>query len=140
MASISLPFSSSLLLSPLLQDKPKPTSTTTKHGDHHGSSCGVIRCAFASPAARKTSSSSSSTVSKKRLWKQGEFPGTSEAFQEGRSRKTPIKNIKKKVDRKNNAKAWANTVAEALSDLVLKKQWKQALEVPSLSFFVSFFL
>ena len=73
-----------------------------------------------------SSSSSSSAVGKKRLWKQGEFPGTSA---EGRSRKTPIKNIKKKLDRKNDAKAWANTVAEALSDLVLKKQWLQALEV-----------
>ncbi|RVW25751.1 Pentatricopeptide repeat-containing protein, chloroplastic [Vitis vinifera] len=90
----------------------------------------IVRCAFASPARRKTSStpssSSSSAVGKKRLWKQGEFPGTSA---EGRSRKTPIKNIKKKLDRKNDAKAWANTVVEALSDLVLKKQWLQALEV-----------
>lgn len=129
MASISLSFSSSLLPSPLLQDKNKAT-TATKPRDHHGSLCGVVRCAFASPARRKTSStpssSSSSAVGKKRLWKQGEFPGTSA---EGRSRRTPIKNIKKKLDRKNDAKAWANTVAEALSDLVLKKQWLQALEV-----------
>lgn len=40
-----------------------------------------------------------------------------------------IKNVKKKMDRKNNAKAWANTVTESLSDLILKKQWLQALEV-----------
>ena len=136
-ASISLSFSSSLIPSPLLQDRNKSTSAI-KHRDYNASVCGVIRCAFASPARRKSTSSSSSSsspaVGKKKLWKQGEFPGTSEAFIEGRSRKTPIKNIKKKLDRKNNVKAWANTAAEAMSDLVLKKQWLQALEVFSLLF------
>lgn len=44
-------------------------------------------------------------------------------------RKTQIKNVKKKLDRKAKAKAWVNTVTEALSDLILKKQWLRALEV-----------
>lgn len=44
-------------------------------------------------------------------------------------KKTPIKNIKKKLDKKNVAKAWANTVTEALSECIDKKQWLQALEV-----------
>ncbi|KAL3581930.1 hypothetical protein D5086_016262 [Populus alba] len=40
-----------------------------------------------------------------------------------------MKNIKKKLDRKNKAKAWVTTVAEALTDCVLKKQWLQALQM-----------
>lgn len=69
---------------------------------------------------------------KKRHWKQGEYPGVSQASVPSRSlnnKKTPIKNIKKKMDKKNEAKAWANTVTEALSECIDKKQWIQALEV-----------
>lgn len=54
------------------------------------------------------------------------------------NKKTPIKNIKKKMDRKNEAKAWANTVTEALSDCIDKKQWLQALEVMCVYMFVCF--
>nr|POE69404.1 pentatricopeptide repeat-containing protein, chloroplastic [Quercus suber] len=69
-------------------------------------------------------------VAKKKHWKQGEFPGFSETSVYGTSkRKTPLKNVKKKLDRKNNAKAWANTVTETLSELIQKKQWLQALQV-----------
>lgn len=67
---------------------------------------------------------------KKKIWKEGEFPAYSEnsipVFQKKR---TQIKNVKKKLDRKAKAKAWVNTVTESLSDLILKKQWLQALQV-----------
>lgn len=76
----------------------------------------------------------SSSPVKKRHWKQGEYPGVSQSSVPSRSvnnnsKKTPIKNIKKKMDKKNQAKSWANTVTEALSDCIDKKQWLQALEV-----------
>ncbi|KAL0367849.1 UNVERIFIED_CONTAM: Squamosa promoter-binding-like protein 1 [Sesamum radiatum] len=50
-------------------------------------------------------------------------------FSTNNKKRTPIKNIKKKLDKKNNAKAWANTVTEALSDAIDKKQWLRALQV-----------
>ncbi|KAI8561956.1 hypothetical protein RHMOL_Rhmol04G0381300 [Rhododendron molle] len=102
----------------------------------------LIRCASSSPSTTKSSSSSytKSAEQKKRHWKVGEYPGISDSSNNstrrfgnehgnGRPPKTPIKNIKKKLDRKNEAKAWANTVTEALSHLIHTKQWLQALEV-----------
>ncbi|XP_020572472.1 pentatricopeptide repeat-containing protein At3g06430, chloroplastic-like [Phalaenopsis equestris] len=65
---------------------------------------------------------------KKRHWKAGEFPGVSESSIVG-SLRPPIKNIKKKIDDRRGAKAWACTVTEALSDRIQKKQWREALEV-----------
>ncbi|XP_068659865.1 pentatricopeptide repeat-containing protein At3g06430, chloroplastic [Aristolochia californica] len=65
---------------------------------------------------------------KKRLWKEGEFPGVSETSL-SRPRKSPIKNIKKKIDDRNAAKAWVPTVTETLTDKIEKKQWEVALEV-----------
>ncbi|XP_022958882.1 pentatricopeptide repeat-containing protein At3g06430, chloroplastic-like isoform X1 [Cucurbita moschata] len=76
--------------------------------------------------ARKSPPPSSSSPVKKKHWKQGEFPGVTETFD---ARKTPLKNVKKKLDRKMNAKAWANTVTEALSEHITNKRWIQALEV-----------
>jgi hypothetical protein len=127
MASVSLSFSSSLLLHDPLSKK----STFSTNPRTQNPKSRFVRCAFAAPAkrAKPTSSSSSSSVAKKRHWKEGEFPGISQTFIPGTSKKTPIKNLKKKVDRKQNAKAWANTVTEALSELIQKKQWVQALEV-----------
>ncbi|XP_028783234.1 pentatricopeptide repeat-containing protein At3g06430, chloroplastic-like [Neltuma alba] len=126
MASISLSFSSSLLPSPISKDKCKihhiPNPVT------HNPPLRIIRCATASPSS-KTSSSSSSSVAKKRHWKVGEFPGVSETTLPGSERRTPIKNVKKKLDRKVKAKAWVNTVTECLADRIDKKQWLQALEV-----------
>ncbi|KAA8527981.1 hypothetical protein F0562_035150 [Nyssa sinensis] len=119
-SSFSLSFSYSLLPSPLSQDKTKNSTGTSKHVNSRV----VFRCAFASA----TCSSTTSSVPKKRHWKEGEYPGISETSIPPRSKRIPIKNIKKKLDRKNNAKAWANTVTEALSDRIDKKQWLEALE------------
>ncbi|KAB1213764.1 hypothetical protein CJ030_MR5G021896 [Morella rubra] len=129
MASVSLSFLSSLLLHDNLNRK--ATSGTNSRPQNLESR--FVRCAFAAPVKRttrkSTSSSSSSSPAKKMHWKKGEFPGFSETSIPGSGRKTPIKNLKKKVDRKDNAKAWANTVTEALSELIQKKLWVQALEV-----------
>ncbi|PKA48163.1 Pentatricopeptide repeat-containing protein [Apostasia shenzhenica] len=65
---------------------------------------------------------------KKRHWSVGEFPGKSD-ISILRSQRPPIKNVKKKVDRRAAAKAWVCTVTEALADKIQKKQWEQALEV-----------
>lgn len=67
---------------------------------------------------------------RKKHWKQGEFPGTIDtSFSSPAPRRSPIKNIKKKLDRKDEAKAWVPNVSEAFSDHVLNKQWLQALQV-----------
>ncbi|XP_051129955.1 pentatricopeptide repeat-containing protein At3g06430, chloroplastic [Andrographis paniculata] len=74
----------------------------------------------------------------KKHWKIGEYPGVSQTStpqfstnnnNNNNKRRTPIKNIKKKLDRKNVAKAWANTVTESLSEAIDKKQWLRALQV-----------
>ncbi|CAO2838376.1 unnamed protein product [Amaranthus hypochondriacus] len=75
-------------------------------------------------------SNKSEPKNKKRIWKEGEFPVISENSIPGfPKRRTQIKNVKKKLDRKAKSTAWVNTVTETLSDLILKKQWLQALEV-----------
>ncbi|XP_021640200.2 pentatricopeptide repeat-containing protein At3g06430, chloroplastic isoform X2 [Hevea brasiliensis] len=116
-SSVSLSFSSSLLPSPLPHSNNSKTKLKT-----HQPKLRLVRCAYSASAATP----STSVSSPKKHWKQGEFPGTTETFV---PRRTPIKNIKKKLDRKNKAKAWVNTVTEALSDRILKKQWFQALQV-----------
>lgn len=80
----------------------------------------VIRCAIASASSPK-----------KKLWKQGEHPGQLSENSTSRksNRRTPIKNIKKKLDRKTNLNPWVNTVTEALSESIDVKQWSRALEV-----------
>lgn len=80
-------------------------------------------------AVTRCHSSSSVAFPKKKLWKQGEYPGFTEQPGFKNNKKPPIKNIKKKLDRKSNAKAWVNTVTEALSDHIEKKQWIEALQV-----------
>ncbi|KAL0927354.1 hypothetical protein M5K25_001517 [Dendrobium thyrsiflorum] len=97
-------------------------------------------CSVRSRPTRKSSSSSSSppgvssapkkvpvakeppSPPKKRHWKEGKFPGVSESSIAGFSQ-TPIKNVKKKIDDRAAAKAWACTVTEALSERIQKKQW-----------------
>lgn len=65
---------------------------------------------------------------KKRHWKEGEFPAVS--FPDTTSsRRPPLKNIKKKLDDRVAARAWAPTVTEALSDRIQKRQWEDALQV-----------
>lgn len=72
----------------------------------------------------------SSAPQKKKIWKQGEYPGdVSGSDRSKSSRRTPIKNIKKKLDRKKNLNAWVSTVTEALSDSIETKQWQRALQV-----------
>lgn len=72
----------------------------------------------------------SSAPQKKKIWKQGEYPGdVSGSDRSKSSRRTPIKNIKKKMDRKKNLNAWVSTVTEALSDSIETKQWQRALQV-----------
>ncbi|XP_016445743.2 pentatricopeptide repeat-containing protein At3g06430, chloroplastic [Nicotiana tabacum] len=84
---------------------------------------------FRQPLTITAATSSSVAFPKKKHWKQGEYPGFTEQTGSHNKKRTPIKNIKKKLDRKNNATAWVNTVTEALSDHIDKKQWLQALQV-----------
>ncbi|KAL0433865.1 UNVERIFIED_CONTAM: Pentatricopeptide repeat-containing protein, chloroplastic [Sesamum latifolium] len=121
-AAFQLSLSSSFLASPL------PTSTVRP------TACRPLRRLLISSATAPSSSSSSTlNLPKKKHWKVGEYPGVSETsitqFSTNNKKRTPIKNIKKKLDKKNNAKAWANTVTEALSDAIDKKQWLPALQV-----------
>lgn len=111
MASMSLSFSSSLCSSRVSEENRR----VLRRRD-----LSFIRCVLA------TSSSASRGATKKKLWKDGEFPGTIEPIA---PRRAPIKNVKKKMERKSKSKAWVNTVTETLSDLIAKKQWFQALEV-----------
>ncbi|KAI7755421.1 hypothetical protein M8C21_027728, partial [Ambrosia artemisiifolia] len=65
---------------------------------------------------------------KKKIWKQGEYPGdVSSTFDS--KRRTPIKNIKKKLDRKANLNPWVNTVTQALSQAIETKHWLTALQI-----------
>ncbi|KAL3829303.1 hypothetical protein ACJIZ3_018105 [Penstemon smallii] len=83
------------------------------------------------------SSSATATLSNKKHWKVGEYPGISETsiskFSNNdnfnKKKRTPIKNIKKKLDNKEKSTAWVNTVTEALSEAIEKKQWLRALQV-----------
>ncbi|XP_021756982.1 pentatricopeptide repeat-containing protein At3g06430, chloroplastic-like [Chenopodium quinoa] len=120
MATTSLSSISSLILTPLHpQQKPiYPTNLSTKYPT-------IIRCAIASSTSRN--SRLSEPKNKKKIWREGEFPAISQGSIP--KRRTQIKNVKKRLDRKAKAKAWVNTVTEALSDLILKKQWLQALQV-----------
>ncbi|KAB5538434.1 hypothetical protein DKX38_015967 [Salix brachista] len=118
---MSLSFSSSLLSSPLTHNKNK-THQQLKQNQNPIHTHKLLRCAFSSAATAPPSS----TVPKKKHWKQGEFPGFTD---DSHPRRTAIKNIKKKLDRKSKAKAWVNTVAETLTDCVLKKQWLEAIQV-----------
>ncbi|KAK9136567.1 hypothetical protein Sjap_007161 [Stephania japonica] len=120
MATLSSLSLSSRFLSSSIAEKPKRRSE-----DERGFAR-VSRCAFASSSSVRTSNRpSSASPAKKRHWKDGEFPGTLESA----PRRNPIKNLKKKIDNKNKAKAWVNTVTEALADRIQKKQWEEALEV-----------
>ncbi|KAK3025321.1 hypothetical protein RJ639_043830 [Escallonia herrerae] len=116
----SLSFSSSLLPSPLPQDSHYHHRSKHTTAANHPIPRVLFRCATGS-------SNSSVAVPKKRHWKEGEYPGYSQTPR--RSNRSPIKNIKKKLDRHNNAKAWVPTVTEDLTDRIQKKQWLQALEV-----------
>ncbi|KAF3628978.1 hypothetical protein FXO37_29133 [Capsicum annuum] len=112
-ASLSSCSSSSIIPSPL----PTPTGACLfRH-----------RCAVAA-----TSSSSLVAFSKMKHWKEGEYPGFSEVsvshLNNKKGRRTPFK---KKIDRKNAGNPWVNTVPEALSDCIDKKQWQQALQMSS---------
>lgn len=110
MASMSLSFSSSLCSSRIPKGKHR-----FLHRD-----VSFVRCVLAA------SRSSPGSPTKKRLWKDGEFPGITEP---ANPRRTAMKSVKKKLDRRSKANGWANTVTETLSDLIAKKQWLQALEV-----------
>jgi hypothetical protein len=69
---------------------------------------------------------------RQRHWKAGEFPAAAESQSQsgrrGRAR-TPIKNVKKRLDARADSKAWACTVTEALSDRIDAKNWQEALQV-----------
>ncbi|XVE65467.1 hypothetical protein DITRI_Ditri08aG0002100 [Diplodiscus trichospermus] len=121
-SSMSLSFSSSLLSSPL----PRPETNSKSKSWPHPPNSIIFPCAVAAAVP-----SSVSVNKRQRHWKQGEYPapGLSHDSIPGSSKKTPIRNLKKKLDRKNNAKAWVCTVTEALSDCILKKQWLEALQV-----------
>ncbi|KAE9609976.1 putative pentatricopeptide [Lupinus albus] len=117
MALMSLSFSSSIIPKHKCIKCPNPRTQVPIFR--------VTHSAISSPPSKSTPSSSPSVV-KKKHWKRGEFPGISETPS---TRRIPIKNIKKRLDKKDIAKAWVNTVTEALSERVDKKQWLQALEI-----------
>ncbi|EXB80291.1 hypothetical protein L484_025147 [Morus notabilis] len=129
MTSKYLSFSSSLLPSSLISQNPNNNNNKNNSNKLKPTTVFLVRCAFAAPQKSGTTNSSASSSGKKRHWKQGEYPGVSETFIPGISKKTPIKNVKKKLDRKNKAKAWVNTVTETLFERIQNKQWLQALEV-----------
>lgn len=81
------------------------------------------------PFRFSVAAASSVAEPKKRHWKKGEYPGESVNTTASSRRRTPIKNIKKRMDHKLKAKAWVCTVTETLSDLIQKKNWLEALEV-----------
>lgn len=113
-AAFQLSLSSSFLPSPL----PTAAKTTTAQPLRRF----LVLCSAAT--------SSTSNLPKKKHWKAGEYPALIDTSTSQQSRRrTPIKNIKKKLDKKNNAKAWVSTVTEALSDAIEKKQWFRALQV-----------
>lgn len=124
-ASFTLSSSSSLIPSSL----PTPTSIGGRRRII-SSAAGLfrLRCAVST-----TASSSPVAFPKKKHWKIGEYPDFSEVsvshLNNKKGRRTPIKNIKKKINRKNTANPWVDTVPEALSDCIDKKQWQQALQV-----------
>lgn len=122
----SLSFSSSLRPSPLHPPLPCKNITLNFNSSSLQSLPG-IRCALTSSSSSSATATSPSS-SKKKHWKQGEHPGLI-LHQDSSKRRTPIKNIAKKLERKKNASAWVNTVTEALSDAVDKKLWLRALEV-----------
>jgi hypothetical protein len=97
MASISLSFSSSLLLhDPLRKNTTLSTNPRTQNPKSR-----LFYCPFTTLVKRAKLTSSSSLVAKKRHWKEGEFPRISEIIISSTLKKTPIKNLKK-VDCKNN--------------------------------------
>lgn len=55
--------------------------------------------------------------------------GTSAGGPDSKAARTPIKNVKKRLDARADAKAWACTVTEALADRINSKNWKEALQV-----------
>lgn len=84
----------------------------------------LFRCAM-------RSASSVAAPKKKKLWKQGEYPGDvagTSSFDRNK-RRSPSKTIKKQPDRKNDLNTGVITVTEALSDSINNKQWLRALEV-----------
>ena len=119
---MSLSFSSSLLSSPL----PRPETNSKNKSKPHPPNSILFPCAVAAAVP-----CSISDKKKQRHWKQGEYPvpGLSHDLIPRSSKKPPLRNLKKKLDRKNNAKAWVCTVTETLSDCILNKQWLQALQV-----------
>ncbi|XWS08430.1 hypothetical protein CRYUN_Cryun40dG0001900 [Craigia yunnanensis] len=119
-SSMFLSFSSSLPSSPL----PRPETNYKNKSKPHPPNSFLFPCAVAAAVP-----SSISDKKRQRHWKEGEYPGLSHDFIPGSSKKTPLRNLKKKLHRKNNAKAWVCTVTETLSDCILKKQWLQALQV-----------
>ncbi|MQL74516.1 hypothetical protein Taro_006878 [Colocasia esculenta] len=82
----------------------------------------------APPAPRQPQQQKPPAAAKKRHWKAGEFYGVSEGSLAVPPR-TPLKNVKKKLDDREAAKAWACTVTEALAEKIQKKDWMGALEV-----------
>ncbi|KAL3817958.1 hypothetical protein ACJIZ3_003863 [Penstemon smallii] len=70
-------------------------------------------------------SSSSATPSKKKLGNALRDPPVPKfSSNDNKKKNAPIKNTKK-----NNAKSWANTVSEALSEAIDNKQWLPSLQV-----------
>ncbi|KAJ9537126.1 hypothetical protein OSB04_029859 [Centaurea solstitialis] len=82
-----------------------------------------FRCAITS------SSYSSVATPKKEDMAARRVPGDVNSSSDTKKRRTPIKNIKKKLDRKDNLNPWVKTVTEELSDSINTKQWLRALEV-----------
>ncbi|KAF2938920.1 hypothetical protein DAI22_03g153500 [Oryza sativa Japonica Group] len=98
---------------------PFPTSSDTPRRS--------ARTAERPPDKPRDEDGDSSRRTGRRHWKAGEFPGTQEDSR--RPRRSPIKNVKKRLDARAEAKAWACTVTEALADRIDAKNWQEALQV-----------
>ncbi|XP_071706796.1 pentatricopeptide repeat-containing protein At3g06430, chloroplastic-like [Rutidosis leptorrhynchoides] len=120
--SSSLSFSASLTLS---------SDNHRQHFDNHRINYRIISPRFLLRCAVRSYSPVADSPKRKKLWKQGEYPGdvSTNSGDRNNKKRTPIKNIKKKLDRKSNLNPWVSTVTEALSDSIEAKQWLRALQV-----------
>ncbi|KAM7277631.1 hypothetical protein ACFE04_004765 [Oxalis oulophora] len=117
----SLTFSYSIIISPL-SNTHKPTTTNNRPNRWPL----IITRAAASSSFSSSSPQTQTAAKKQRHWKQGEYPGVLDVYT---TKRPPIKNIKKKLLRKEISKAWVNTVTETLSISIDNKQWAHALQV-----------
>jgi hypothetical protein len=107
-----------------------PQGRHWKAGEFPGTVDGPKSRPAPSQGKRRPAESSPPQLSdRKKHWKVGEFPGTAAGSSSSKPSRAPLKNVKKKMDDRAEAKAWACTVTEALADRISSKNWQGALQV-----------